>query len=503
MDGTALFRLRRVCAVLCMLGAGSAFSQIQWNTRDGVEYVQSAAQRVVMQHRKDQAWQAAGSLERQLYGIPGNAGAVSVVDKYKGPSPKVGEIIDVDVKRTLPWSKITKAAAKSLPLISTAVALKEIMDAIRCREAPGGAAECDAGAQETAQYVYKVNKSHAGQSGFFVGGSVAAVCNTAAQGVAASGSGGGYVWSVVSVTVTPDSEYPYLACSQVVIRKCNPVAPQGNGACSNESSGPWGVTRDQQLACAPIVVNGVTLFPVKGPDGKCPTNIYSPASEDDVATKGETWGDKSKAPQLVGELGQAGKPIEHDPPVSDPVPDSVVGPRETTTHPDGSTTIRDTVWDLVPTADGYGWSPRVVVKDYAPGAVIPPPGEVSGGTSTTGTTPKEEVITCGLPGKPPCKIDETGTPTTGTISKEEVNVAKGEALGKITELGTIQAPAWSWSFALPTGCSAIAVGPFLTRTVTVDLCAYQGLIHDLVALLWASATVWVCVGMVGRAFSAG
>lgn len=114
-----------------------------------------------------------------------------------------------------------------------------------------------------------------------------------------------------------------------------------------------------------------------------------------------------------------------------------------------------------------------------------------------------EIITCGLPGKPPCKIDETGTPTSGTIPQEAVNTSKGSALDKVTELGNLQAPAWSWSFALPSSCSVMTVGPFHTLSVQVDLCQYQSMIHDLVGMIWAAFTVWACVGMVGRAFSVG
>jgi hypothetical protein len=428
-----------------------------------------------------------------------------VVDKYKGPSPKVGEVIDVNVKRLLPWANITKAVAKSLPLISTALAIKDIADSIRCREAPGGLAECDEGS--TPQQV----SAWCAGSGYCTHGSaqsaadayVVRVYGSASQACSGGSVVGPRTASAVRNVTASSAAYDVVA-TRTNYQFGNCTGTVTSVIPNQVQAGPLSTwTSGTTAACGPIVIQGVTYYPVPGPDNKCPTNVYSPASENDVATKAETWGDKTKAPLIVGDLSAAGKPVEHPHPEIDPVPDSVVGPRETTTHPDGSTTIRDTIWDLAPTPTGYGWVPRTVVKDYPPGATIPPPGTVSDGTTTTGSAPKEDPITCGLPNTPACKIDETGTPTTATIPKAEVDSAKGDALGKITDIGTIQAPAWTWSFALPSNCSPITVGPFLTQSVVVDLCQYQAMIHDLVALIWAAFTVWACVGMVGRTFATG
>jgi len=439
-------------------------------------------------------WANAGLFPSQVATTP--AGSVLITTKQPGPSPKVGDFIDVNVKRVLPWSSITKAFAKSLPLISTAIAIKEIADAIRCREAVAGVAECDAGQLEQQASVW-VSSGDTKQGQCLQSGATPAAAHA--------------LWIPCAVA-SVQASYTNRSVSYSGSWTCNAGGSCWGGAIQiRYDSGNIdfqvdagnSYTPSTQLACPPIVVGGVTLVPVKGPDGKCATNVYVPASENDVATKAETWGDKTKAPLIVGDLTAAGKPIDHPFPTVDPVPDSVVGPRETTSHPDGSTTVKDTIWDLTPTPTGYDWAPRVVVKDFPPGAVIPPPGTINDGTTTTGGAPKEDPITCGLPGTPPCKIDETGTPATGSISKTEVDTAKASGLSKITEIGSIQAPAWSWTFSLPTGCTPVTVGPFLSQSVVVDLCQYQGLIHDLAALIWVAFTVWACVGMAGRAFSAG
>lgn len=114
-----------------------------------------------------------------------------------------------------------------------------------------------------------------------------------------------------------------------------------------------------------------------------------------------------------------------------------------------------------------------------------------------------EDLECGLPGYPPCKIDETGTPSSVDVSQEAVNDSKADALEAITGLGNVQAPAWSWTFALPSGCTPIVIGPFAGHSVGVDLCEWQPMIHDIVSLIWIAAAIWGCVGLVGRTLSTG
>jgi hypothetical protein len=482
-------------ALFCSFGV---HAQTQWNTMHDVLMSQSTATRVIGQQRVDASWRGGAAAERVLYGIPGDAGAVGSKLVHKGLAP-AGEIIDVEVKRILPWKNIARAVAKSLPLISTAVAIKDIADSIRCREAPGGLSECDPGTPEAVSEVLKWSASCFNNSAVactgYVHGSRDAAADAAFQQYKAASSGSackGNRWEWLGALPSLPSE-----------GRAYRVFNQCPGYESHAYDGVVGSQSVSALSCPPVVVNGVSLVPVKGPDGKCATNIYQPASEDDVATKAETWGDKAKAPLIVGDLYSGGKPIDHAPPELDPVPSSINGPRETTTHPDGSTTVRDTRYDFQPGPARYDWSPVTTTKDYPPGATIPPPGAVTDGTTTTGSAPKEEIITCGLPSTPPCKIDETGTPSSANIPTAQVDAAKGSALGKITELGTVQAPAWTWSFALPTGCQAMTVGPFAGRSVTVDLCAYQSMIHDLASLIWAAFTIWACVGMVGRTFASG
>lgn len=156
---------------------------------------------------------------------------------------------------------------------------------------------------------------------------------------------------------------------------------------------------------------------------------------------------------------------------------------------------------------GSGRVPAVGVGGPAGGPV----GSTGGGIGTgvdangnpTGTTntPGEgtEQAACGAPGQPRCAIDETGTPRSAAgifdPATAAADAAKTQIDTKITEAKALQAPGWTWTFTLPTACSAIELPAF---GMSIDVCQWQGLIHDILALCWIGATIWCCIGMVGR-----
>lgn len=130
------------------------------------------------------------------------------------------------------------------------------------------------------------------------------------------------------------------------------------------------------------------------------------------------------------------------------------------------------------------------------------------GAQTTVTTvstppanppPAQKIETCGLPGTPACKIDETGTlPGAGTTfdnANSDINAARGAAKNAIDGAASIAAPTWSFTFQFPTGCA-----PFVTgiRGFILNVCPYQSQIHSLLSAIWAASTIFAMIGMVGR-----
>lgn len=126
------------------------------------------------------------------------------------------------------------------------------------------------------------------------------------------------------------------------------------------------------------------------------------------------------------------------------------------------------------------------------------------GSGRVGTQEGTEQQACGAPGQPKCdvKVDESGTAKDAGTSfdgaKGELDTNKQSAQDAISGAHSITAPTWSFSFQLPTGCTAYQVGTFKGTEFTFNPCQYQGMIHDLLSMVWAAVTAFCIIGMVGR-----
>lgn len=169
-----------------------------------------------------------------------------------------------------------------------------------------------------------------------------------------------------------------------------------------------------------------------------------------------------------------------------------------------------------PIAPNTGASRTPVVGTGGPaggpaGAAVGGKGGSSGGTpsqggsgTVTSPVPGEEQAACGAPGQPVCdvKISEGEMPSVSGVYKE-----KSEELGRLSTVDNdyIKAKAeqqpermWTFDFQLPTGCSSFQVAVFMGTPFTMDPCAHQAKIHDLMSMVWAAATAFCLIGMVGR-----
>lgn len=139
-----------------------------------------------------------------------------------------------------------------------------------------------------------------------------------------------------------------------------------------------------------------------------------------------------------------------------------------------------------------------------PDGTSSPPGSGGGGTST----PADPVEVCGLPGKAPCKVDETGTPDGTGAYGDATTAVNGNQQSAVQGINDAAASSgkgtgWSFSFAFPTGCSPVPLAGFEPYLTSVDVCQWQPQIHDLMSMVWLAVTVFVCIGMVGRAVGGG
>lgn len=142
------------------------------------------------------------------------------------------------------------------------------------------------------------------------------------------------------------------------------------------------------------------------------------------------------------------------------------------------------------------------VPDFS-GTGIGTPGDKDENGNPTGTIGKpgegKEQAACGAPGQPPCRIDESGTPTNGASrfgdANANVDQTRDGVLDAILQHKELTAPAWSWTFQLPTGCTPLHMEAF---NLTLDICQWQEMFHDLMSMVWAAATIWFSIAIVGR-----
>lgn len=128
--------------------------------------------------------------------------------------------------------------------------------------------------------------------------------------------------------------------------------------------------------------------------------------------------------------------------------------------------------------------------------------------SSTPAAPKPvpEKDTCGMPGTPPCKIDESGTPAVVADSayNSKTDAAKADALAaRTTMAGTADKPffsGWSVLFSAPAvaACSPIVLPGFQggASMGSLDPCPVVDGVRYVMGLIWAMAGVFFSLKMI-------
>jgi len=490
----------RLVAACLLAGAGGSAIAADWTTQTPAVMTQISARAVGV---------TPGSLllNSPVVGagvVTGVGSGWQIVTTQQGPGP--AGPVGVAVKRTLTKAALSRAIARSLPVVGGILTVKDLLDEIRCAEGFGGGVECDLGEPEITGQVFAWSYTWTRSPYTVVTGSAPSVIAAGAAKLAEFdkansdySSGNTTNWTeykqqgTLGACTVGSTTWSCAATYTRQTRACN--ATTGCGGWS--TTGPFGYTSAgniiEGLKCA---VEGM----VKGIDGKCPTGNKEPVTELEFVERVDEFTPPTRFPGIIPDLVNEYVPIDVPQPVTTPEVPTVVGGRETTTNPDGSVKVRDTMWDMAPTPQGYGWTPRIVEKTYPPGTTPPPPGEIVDPETVTegGTAPGDEIITCGLPNTPPCKIDEAETPAAVDPMADPV--------AALEPLGLTPAPidaTWSWSFALPSGCSVISVGEFAGHSLSVDLCEYQPTVHDIMSIVWLMTTVFAGLAIVGRTFQTG
>lgn len=421
-----------------------------------------------------------------------------------------GADFDIFTKRKVTPAMTARAVARALPGIGTAIVVAEFIEATGCKFNPQAIAiECegDFQAEPAGEFVYRLNTN--GQYYQSSGEAVAAEVRRINEAVNTPLVGG----SVSRGTCTAGAVVgPWTNWTCVEVNRWAKDCP----TCPAYSM-PDNPNHAFQVGKFTPVQAGVTTaqgceFELM-PDGSCAMR----PDEDEWADKVENSPEaKGKAPNVPPFLDEVGVDYETTPPVEVGGPSVAPGGRIVEqTNPDGSTTTVDRDWLMTYSPPGsanpwYGWTPRDITRTTEPN--VPPapyeppdsgtgtPGGPSGGTTTV-TTAQGEDLECGLPGFPPCKIDESGTPA------PEVKDTAADAEGVFADLKACvlspstclpELPSLNWSFALPTSCSVIHLPQYAPALTQIDVCQFQPVFHDIMGVFWAFAGL---VGAIRMVFS--
>lgn len=410
---------------------------------------------------------------------------------------RVGTSPDFEMLLQRPVSKasILKAGAatvaRSLPVIATGVALWDLYDQFRVRPDGQGGLSHDPGSPPVPQvgYVYQAS-----------GGTQNA---STPQGACGSipPSQGWYVstWTwVQSAPGYPSQPYGYCRAQDYVCASCN------------ESHG-WsysylGISRSEGTTTSCPSLAGVSNQVMA--DGKCRSEAETNPSlrvrvtPDDVAAMADQFPGVDlggrPAPDVVRDIIDRGTDLAPyvDGPGSLSGPSTAPGPSQTITetpaptpeNPSPAPVTREVATTINITYNSNQWNTTTTTTTTNPDG------------STTTTTGDTNVETCGLPGKPACKIDETGTPTAENPDEADARSAwdrlKDIASNPASMLPSL--PSINWNFQLPTYCSAIPLPAFAPFLEQIDICPFQPMFHDVMSVVWVIGGLLGAVGLFWR-----
>lgn len=397
--------------------------------------------------------------------INGGAGGILIRDRV---AVQVGAAnADMFVQRTMTWGNLMRGGARALPYIAVGVTLYEIFNAVRCQyrtnggTAPGIA--CDEGVAPVpggTQY-YWVNVNNG-----FIGTGPAVMDNALMELNQPGGETGcGFTSQPAFPTVNPPAYWDWSV-------RCF----YWNGQLSDT----YTIARAYLHSQGPALTcpNGGTI----GRDGRCPTGNYV-ATDPDVAADRAALHATDAEKALAPEIAPAITPYVDLAPWAEPAAQPLTGPASvaesptttTTTNPQGqtSTTTTQVTNNITYQGDSYTYTTNNT--------------QVNPDGSTSTTTGAPEIETCGLPGTPACRIDETGTPA----APPDTSAQDGDAIVRdtreaVTNPDTFfpQLPPINWTFALPSGCSVIPTPAFSPALDSVDICQFQPMFHDLMGVVW-------------------
>lgn len=245
---------------------------------------------------------------------------------------------------------------------------------------------------------------------------------------------------------------------------------------------------------------------VRGRPASSGEPTFVPATDEQVedAAKSRTPASPKTVPALKDAL-DGGESIDVPPEVITG-PEEIVRSRDVETRPDGSVETREKK-DIIEYAP-----PKVTVRDVDR-RVIDRPGFPPEVTTVEGTRTQPdikpgtpiEVITCGLPNTPACRIDETGTPNTVTLDiglpkiKADTD-AYNDSVKSPSDKGMFDQLKQFFDAPPLVQCQPFTMPSVMSMQIpSVDPCPVVNGVRDVMAFVWAFVGLFMGIGFIREA----
>ena len=377
--------------------------------------------------------------------------------------------------------------ARALPAIGTGLVVLDMLREFGILQGATGALDFDAGVSPTMQSV-PCWKSIGVAGTYSCSGSP----DAAAQAYLT------YALPTIGPSATGEKRFTAHVSSTIdnyqIRTKTNPSQAYYDGTGGNPALDGWG--RDFYVQNTPTSELRCLDGSLPKRYGKCLggtiTHDISDATVDSDLQVGTAMTQAELATQVTNAMDWQPYPLE-EPMSVGPVPDVTISTSTTTdtaTPPHTTTTTEKDVG----VDDGQGdidWHTETTTDD--------------GTTTETTTDEKTQLDPCGLPTTPPCAIDEKDTPKKDDLktATDALKDAATERQGKLPDVTTSTGKNTSWTFSLsfPTACVPLNVDMRFHgkgQIVVLNPCTWIATIHELVSMVWAGATLFLVLGMVGR-----
>lgn len=314
--------------------------------------------------------------------------------------------------------------------------------------------------------------------------------------VAVALESGGYTWNIsgASSTVSADAVCRIAAPAHASVTwttygQADGYAEPGNtGWCM---AYPWGPSGQRGAA---------SRFVTYWQTGSAPSSASSSLESLEAAIAVKSgWPSASTIGTAISQAVTAGEPLAVPAPSTVTGPASIPGPTVTTTNSDGSTKVVADTYNITYGPSSVTVNQTTLTTNNVGGAT----------TSSTTTAPAPvELQTCGLPGTPACKIDESGTPAAVDSTKYESGAVKYKTdsdAARTTISGSGDKPffsGWSVFFNAPpvVACQSMVLPGVLggASVGTIDPCPVVEGVRHVMAYLWAISALFLCLGMIKR-----